>query len=438
MTVRCTPSHTTLYSIMRFLTSLIAWSAASCVAGVHLKIDPMKHSVVTVTRSDFDAVISKFRDRQIAAIFYYKPDESDSSKFFEAFNQVAAELRGMFKLAAVNCADQAKLCKDEGVAADSQFPVVMVYPIRPLPAEPLPHADLEKLGDEKGLKRTLYRMLPSEHVKSLNEDSVEGFLTVEEDLPKVILLSNKKAVPPLFKAISTEFGKEMAFGFFPSPSESILKRFKVKASDLPKLVIQESSHQGKKRVTVYDGELTYQGIHEWANVRRETFARGGGFDHTANEGAPQSAPPARPWLSQEIPEMYKQSHKDVCFRHEDGLCVIFLTEGDATDAQIALMKNVKRAKSGETVKFRFAWMNLEKETGFKELFAPESMPNVVVFNPHKRLRYAGPLDEPADEAKVANLVDKIVAGEGRFKVVAGQQLPAFADRKTTEEVKEEL
>lgn len=421
---------------MRFILSVIA-ALVSAVSGIRLTINPMKHSVVSVTRSDFDSVISKFRDRQISAVYYYKPDESDSSRYFEQFNQVATELRGMFKFAAVNCDDQAKLCKDEG--AEGEFPVIMIYPLRPLPAEALAREDLDKLADEKGLKRTLYRQLSSEHVTSLSDEKLESFLNHEDHIPKIILLSNKKAVPPLFKALSTEFGKEMSFGFYPSPSEDVLKRFKVKSSDLPKLVLQESSHQGKKKITNYDGELNFQAIHEWANLRRETFARGGGFDHTVDTAnAGQTQAPARPWLSQEVPEVYKQSHKDVCFKFDEGLCVIYLTDKEISDQETSMLKKVKSAKSGESIQFRYMWLNVEKEQGFKDLFNAESLPNVVIFNPHKRLRFAGPLDESADESKIANLIDKIVVGEGRFKMVPGQQLPAFADRKAEQKEKDEL
>lgn len=153
-----------------------------------MTIDPMKHSVTPVTRSDFDAVISKFRDRQVAVVYYYKPDGAGSSKYFEALNSVALELRGMFRFAAVNCDDQYKLCKDESVSADD-LPVVMLYPLLPLTAEPLPREEMENLGDEKGLKKTLFRLLPSDHVDNLDEGKIDAFLAKEEHLPKVILVS---------------------------------------------------------------------------------------------------------------------------------------------------------------------------------------------------------------------------------------------------------
>jgi len=422
---------------MRLLGSILA-IAAGTGAGINLTIDPMKHSVTPLTRSDFDSVISKFRDRQVSVVYYYKPDESDSSRYFEEFNTVAADLRGIFKFAGVNCADQAKLCKDEGLGgSDVEFPVIMLYPLRPLAAEPLPRSDLEKIGDEKGLRRTLYRLLSADHVTALTEESIESFMAQEDHLPKVVLFSNKKNTPPLYKALSTEFSKEMHFGFFPNPSETILKKYKIKSA-LPKLILQESGH-GKKTQT-YDGDLNFNAIHEWINLRRETFARGGGFDHTATEGSSNSTPSPKPWLSQEVPEVYKQSHKDVCFKYDEGLCVIYLKEGsELTASETEMLKSVKSKTADESIHFRFMWMDMSSETGFRDLFKPESLPNFVIFNPHKRLRFTTPVEDPVNDASViTSMIDKIVAGEGRFKMVPGNELPAFTDRKKAAATKEEL
>jgi hypothetical protein len=297
------------------------------------------------------------------------------------------------------------------------------------------------LNDEKkGLRKTLYRLLSGEHVTNLSDESIDAFMAQEDHLPKVVLFSNKKNTPSLYKALSTEFSKEMHFGFFANPSDSILKKFKIKSGQLPKLLLQESGH-GKK-TQIYDGELNFSSIHEWINLRRETFARGGGFDHTAassSEGGQPSAP--KPWLTQEIPEVYKQSHKDVCFKHDDGLCVIYLKEGnELSAAELELLKSVKAKTAGESIHFRFMWMDVSIESGFRELFDPSVLPNFVIFNPHKRLRYTTPVDDPVtDGSAISSMIEKIVAGEGRFKMVPGQELPAFVDRKkAAAQAKEEL
>merc|ERR1711957_714386 len=99
--------------------------------------------------------------------------------------------------------------------------------------------------------------------------------------------------------------------------------------------------------------------------------------------------------------------------------------------------------SDRGAKMKWMWMNLAIETAFKELFEPEQMPSAVVFNPHKRLRFTK-LDHgeegevKGDEAGLSKLMDKVLGGDARFKMVPGQKLPTFATRDAGSKKKTEL
>ena len=71
---------------------------------------------------------------------------------------------------------------------------------------------------------------------------------------------------------------------------------------------------------------------------------------------------------------------------------------------------------------------MKVETEFKELFEPEAMPGVVVFNPHKRLRFTKLEGKTASAQSIRELIDKIQGGDARFTMVKGQKLPKWADR----------
>merc|ERR1719450_1807316 len=78
-------------------------------------------------------------------------------------------------------------------------------------------------------------------------------------------------------------------------------------------------------------------------------------------------------------------------------------------------------------------MNVKVEEKFKDLFEPAQLPSAVVFNPHKRLRFTkidhGEEGEvKGDEAGITNLVERVLGGDARFKMVPGQKLPAWAVR----------
>jgi hypothetical protein len=56
-----------------------------------IEIRAMDHDVQEVTAKNFDSVIGKFRDSQVASIFFFKP--SDAEKDFITYNEVGKELK---------------------------------------------------------------------------------------------------------------------------------------------------------------------------------------------------------------------------------------------------------------------------------------------------------------------------------------------------------
>lgn len=99
-----------------------------------------------------------------------------------------------------------------------------------------------------------------------------------------------------------------------------------------------------------------------------------------------------------------------------------------------LSKKFTSQLSDRGAKMKFMWLDLAIEAAFKDLFKPSQLPSVVVFNPHKRLRFTkmdhGEDNEvKGDEAAISNLVDKVLGGDARFTPVPGQKLPTWATRE---------
>jgi len=127
---------------------------------------------------------------------------------------------------------------------------------------------------------------------------------------------------------------------------------------------------------------------------------------------------------------------DICFKGE-GLCVIYLKKGvlsqEETDMLSGLSKKFTSQLSDRGAKMKWMWMDLAVETNYETLFEPAMLPSAVVFNPHKRLRFAkldhGEDNEvKGDEQGIAKLLDKVLGGDARFKMVPKQELPAWAKR----------
>merc|ERR1712176_1451218 len=152
----------------------------------------------------------------------------------------------------------------------------------------------------------------------------------------------------------------------------------------------------------------------------------------------------QPWLTQVVPELTAKSSNPICFKGE-GLCVIYLKDGAASQTEIDMLSGLSKKFTSQLsdrgAKMKFMWMNLALEKAYNNLFNPDQLPSAVVFNPHKRLRFTK-LDHGedgevvGDEASIAKLMDKVLGGDARFKMVPGQKLPGWTARDAAKKKQE--
>merc|ERR1719335_642947 len=90
----------------------------------------MKHDVQQIGANNFDGVIGKFRDGQVSALWFFKSTAEDE-KFLDEYNNLAKEYKGMMKVCAMDCNENAKFCEKNNVKTT---PAVMLYPPNPMPA----------------------------------------------------------------------------------------------------------------------------------------------------------------------------------------------------------------------------------------------------------------------------------------------------------------
>lgn len=187
----------------------------------------------------------------------------------------------------------------------------------------------------------------------------------------------------------------------------------------------------------YKGEMNFLALKDWVNLHSES-GMGDKVNSAGSSGKEEeSIEEAKPWLVQEVPELTAKSHQDVCFKGE-GFCVIYLKDGEATPAEVDMLSGLSKKFTSQLsdrgAKLKFMWLNLAVEKAYKDLFNPPMTPSAVVFNPHKRLRFAtldhGEDNElKGDEQGLTKLLDKVLGGDARFKMVPGQKLPAWATRQ---------
>merc|ERR1719442_58349 len=165
--------------------------------------------------------------------------------------------------------------------------------------------------------------------------------------------------------------------------------------------------------------MSFLSLKDWVNLHSESGM--GDKVNAAGAGGKEeeSIEEAKPWLVQEVPELTAKSHQDICFKG-DGLGVIYLKDGEATQAEIdmltGLSKKFTSQLSDRGAKMKWMWMNLAIETEYKTLFEPAMLPSAVVFNPHKRLRFTKldhgeDNDVKGDASSLTNLMDKVLGGD---------------------------
>jgi len=277
-------------------------------------------------------------------------------------------------------------------------------------------------------------MIP-DYTTKLTKETMNSWLSADVSKPKIIVFSNKKTAPTMLKALSSDtvFYRTAKFAFVTEDEADVVAKFKVKK--FPSVVMQRMQGKDLKTET-YSGELNFLALHKWVNPYIES-----GVGDKVGGGAKQmeesSIEDDQPWLTQEVPELTGKSSNSICFKGE-GLCVIYLKDGAADQKEMDMLEGLSKKFTsqldGRGAKMKFMWINMAIETAFKDLFKPAQMPSALVFNPHKRLRFCkldhGEDNEvKGDEAAIAQLVDKVLGGDGRFTPVPGQKLPSWAVRE---------
>merc|ERR1719343_645976 len=330
----------------------------------------------------------------------------------------------MIKIAAMSCTEFDSFCQKQNV---EQTPSVMVYPTNPIPA-----FKYEGKLEAKAISAKVTRFITDMSTK-LTQENVDAFVTTDATKPKVILFSNKKTVPTIWKALSSEtvFKRTVKFGFVTEEDADLVARFKVKK--FPAVLMQRGAKAEIKEE--YKGEMKFLALKDWVNLHSES-GMGDKVQGAGGGKEEESIEEAKPWLVQDIPELTAKSHKDVCFKGE-GLCVIYLKDGELTLAETDMLKGLEKKFTSQLsdrgAKLRYMWMNLAIESAYKDLFNPVMLPSAVVFNPHKRLRFTA-LDHGEDNEikgdvqSLEKLLDKVLGGDARFKMVPGQKMPAWAAR----------
>lgn len=318
------------------------------------------------------------------------------------YENFAKENKGMFRITALDCEEFTPLCTKEGI---TKFPTIRVYPAFPAPAQDYQ----EEAIDFEKVKKLASQFISS-RVIEVNQNNYETFIQDNPGKPKVILFTDKKGTPLIFKALSTHFDKTLLFGIIRSSEQGIVSKYKVKT--FPGVfLIKEKDGKPQK----YEGkEYSYQAIFDFINIYSETFV----FRNNNEDSAVSAA--SKPWLSERVPQMTADSADDICLKKEGALCVIYISKNkDAKDQnqlnEIYSIGQSFASKISRGINFSFMWLDASEEPGFFKMFgvSESDLPRVAILNPGKRKRYLIH-DKGINEADISQSLDRILGGDAKF------------------------
>ena len=385
--------------IITFLFSILAY----IVNSVPL-YSSQTSNIVNLNPKNFDTQILHSRAKNtISFVHFYTRSDGKSNTYKKEIEEMSSEYDGLFKYAAIDCAEFHELCKKQDV---KEYPTFKIYP--PLPAPVFPYEGEIK---SKSIITSLGRFVESK-VQEVHSGNFDTFSTENSNLPKAYLFTDKPGVPLIFKVLSVQFDKKIDIGIIRKEETSLIQKFKIKT--FPKILINPI---GAKKPEIYEGELKYKKIYDFINVYSETFFKVGEDKTRVSEETKVD----KPWLKEKLPEFNERSADEVCLKVDGVICVILVNNGKPEKKIADLMselQNYLSPKIDRGIKYKFAWVNSETQSAFIQETGVEGVPRVMLLNPGKKKKYFVLEEEPKLE-KLYEVFDKLASGDLRFKFFKG-------------------
>jgi hypothetical protein len=344
-------------------------------------------NVLQLGRLNFESQITNARQKGVSIVHFYRKNDQGSAEFAPDYESFSGDMKGAFKIGAVDCDEHYDTCEKEKV---TKTPLVRVYPPMPIPSY-----DHEGELSTKAIVNAAARYVGS-NVIEINSTNHNKFTTENPSVPKVLLFTDKPSVPLMYKALSLAFEKKIFFGIVRKEQTDLFNEYAIR--NTPQLLVIKST---ERKPIVYEGPMKYQNLFDFFNVYSEAFVAGG-----------EKLDTSKPWLTENVPELNVKSYNDICFKTEGGFCAIVLNHGVPEPSVFATLEELSKSHK-ERTNYRYMWLNVDTNTDFANMFGASDLPKLAVFSPGKRKKFL--LHEGSLEAtSIGRTFDIIENGDARF------------------------
>jgi len=321
---------------------------------------------------------------------------------------------------AVNCDEQKQICGAFGIQG---FPTVKIFPWSTVPVPNGQPGQVMKEPVEYNQQRTASSlakaaidMLPN-FVHKVDAKSEEKFM--ENNLGKVMLFSDKKSVPTLFKALALEYRNRLHFGWIKSTEKELVEKYGV--DSFPTVLVQK---KGEDTQTKFEDKVSYDTLNaflkKFAPPARNMYAE----EEVKEEAEFVSAKPLDPKEYELKRITSADDWEENCVDHA-GMCAVAILDPynypDDLPRQEELLTQLAEQYMG---KVHMMWFAAREQPSVCEALGLSNFPSLVLINPartEKQKTRFSLLRGAFDEESISDYLDRFLAG-GRGAVVLEKDL----------------
>ncbi|KAI8897064.1 hypothetical protein BC833DRAFT_527527 [Globomyces pollinis-pini] len=374
--------------------------------------------VISVDHRSFRSVV--LDSPHVVMVKFYAPWCGHCKQMAPAYQQAANKLKGLVKMAEMDCdnSQNQQLCGQFGVQG---FPTIKIFPagVKGLPT------DYQGDRSAKSFIDTLTPMIPSRHVIRIGgtakkDMSLDEFKEKEAGvLAKVILATDKKTTPALFKALSVEYLDRLLFGIVPSSKTDIINELQV--DSYPSLlVIPKDSNE---EIIRYTGPIKQEAVVEFLDkyAKPKPVKEKGSKkkdkkskDRDNNKGTAKVKDSPEEVVDLNIPEVVSDAQLASECLSVNGYCVIsflihepeYEESKKAFEEAVVTLKEVKKAYHKKSQTYAFVYVNainhglqLVRDFGVSDMY-----PSMLLIDP-KKSKYSL-LRTSFEEKSIANFLSR--------------------------------
>ena len=184
---------------------------------------------------------------------FYAPWCGHCKNLQPAYEKAAKSLEGLAKVAAVDCDEESNkpFCGQFGVQG---FPTLKIIKPGKTPGKPIVE-DYNGQRTAKGIVDAVIDKIPN-HVKRVEDKTLEAFLAEENDTPKAVLFTDKGKTSGLMRAVAIDFKGSITVAQIRDKEKASVELFGI--TKFPTLLLLPGGKEAES--IVYDGELNKAAI----------------------------------------------------------------------------------------------------------------------------------------------------------------------------------